>query len=85
MPVLPKAIYSFSAIPVKILTDFSVEMEKLILKYVTKGKGFQVVKTILKKRGKVGEFTLPYFKTDSKTSLIKIVWYWHEERPMSIE
>lgn len=60
-------------------------MEKLILKYVTKGKGFQLVKIILKKRGKVGEFTLPYFKTYSKTALIKIVWYWHEERPMSIE
>lgn len=47
MAVLPKAIYNFSAIPVKILTDFFVEMEKLVLKYITKGK--QLVKTILKK------------------------------------
>lgn len=64
MAVLPKAIYNFSAIPVKILTDFFVEMEKLVLKYITKGK--QLVKTILKKRGKVGQFTLPISKLTLK-------------------
>lgn len=51
-------------------------MEKLILKHTGKSK---ISKTVLKKN-KVGQFTLPNFKTCYKTIAIKAVYYWHKDK-----
>ena len=75
---LPKAIYGFSIIPIKIPMAFFAEMEMVILKFTRNFKGPQIVKTILKKN-KVGGLILLSFKTCYKTSVIKTVWYWHED------
>ena len=62
MYILPKLIYRFKAIPIKILAGFFVDIDKLSLKFTWNCKGLRMGKTTLKKN-KVGGLTLHDFKT----------------------
>lgn len=72
MALLPKLTYRVNTVPVKIPASFFfAEMVEPILKFMWNYKGSQVAKTMLKRKNKVREFTLPGSKTYCKTTPIK--------------
>jgi hypothetical protein len=72
MVILPKATYRFCIIPIKITTQFFLDLERAILNFTWKAKKPRIVKTILNNKRTSGSIIIPYLKLYYRAIVIKL-------------
>jgi hypothetical protein len=79
MAILPKTIYRFNAIHIKIPTQFFNELERAISKFTWNNKKPRIAKTLLKDKRTSGGITMPDLKQYYRAIVIKIAQYWYRD------
>ena len=80
MTILPKAIYRFNAIPIKLLMPFFTELGQNNFKMCIETQKTPSSQSNLENKTQAGGIRSPDFRLYYKATIIKTVWYWHKDR-----